>query len=62
LQWNGDQCISDLKRFMNRESRVRKVELDIAGLSIYDLVVDTGTLSEDGMFQTVKVAINDIRN
>lgn len=36
--------------------------IDIADLSIYDLVVDTGTLSEEGMFQTVKAAIDDVRH
>jgi CMP/dCMP kinase len=36
--------------------------IDIADLSIYDLVVDTETLSEDGMFQTVKAAIKDVRH
>ncbi|WP_227378261.1 (d)CMP kinase [Haladaptatus halobius] len=36
-------------------------DIDIADLSIYDLVIDTGTLSEEGMFQTVKAAINDVQ-
>lgn len=36
-------------------------DIDIADLSIYDLVIDTGTLSEEGMFQTVKAAVNDVQ-
>jgi CMP/dCMP kinase len=36
--------------------------IDIADLSIYDFVVNTGTLSEDGMSQTVKAAISDIHH
>lgn len=33
-----------------------------ADLSSYDLVTGTGTLSEYGMFQTVKAAVNDVRH
>jgi cytidylate kinase len=33
-----------------------------ADLSIYDLVTGTGTLSEYGMFQTVKTAVNDVHH
>ena len=29
--------------------------------SLYDLVIDTGTLSEEGTFRTVKTAIDDVR-
>lgn len=34
----------------------------MTNLSIYDLVVGTGMLSEDGIFQTVKAAISDVQN
>ncbi|TYT63208.1 (d)CMP kinase [Natrialba swarupiae] len=35
--------------------------IDITDLSIYDLVIDTGTLSEGATFQAVKTAIDDVR-
>lgn len=35
--------------------------IDISDLSVYDLVVDTGTLSEDGMVRTVTAALEDVR-
>ena len=34
--------------------------IDINDLSIYDLVIDTDTLSEEGMFQTVNAALSDV--
>ena len=36
-------------------------DIDIADLSVYDLVIDTGTLSENATFQSVKTAIDDVR-
>ena len=35
--------------------------IDVSDLSIYDLVVDTETLSVDGTFRTVAAAIEDVR-
>lgn len=35
--------------------------IDITDLSIYDLVVDTGTLPEDCMFRTVKTALECVK-
>ena len=51
----------DVERYREYFDADADADVDIDDPSIYDLVIDTGTLSEEGTFRTVKTAIDDVR-